>query len=115
MYHLQTATAVALIVGFFAAHAAAILTHFHAPDWCQGAVTTVLVTLAGVLPTVAFNPGDSWKTYLSNVFVAFGAVFFSYKSKIPAYLQTRAPAGLGKNLPGPRARHVAHPAHPAAA
>lgn len=107
--HMQTATAAALIVGFFAAHAAAILTHVHAPDWFQGAVTTVLVALAGVLPTVVWNPSDNWKTYLTNVFAAFAAVFFSYKTKVPAYLHLRTPKiGVGANLPGPRTR-LAHP------
>jgi hypothetical protein len=67
MNHLQNATAAALIVGYFAAHAAALLVHLHAPDWFQGLVTTVLTVLAGVLPTVIWNPGDNWKVYLVNV------------------------------------------------
>lgn len=109
MDHLQTGTAIALIVGYFAAHAAALFTHFHAPDWFQGVVTTVLTALAGILPTIAWNVHDSWKTYLANVFAALIAAFFAYKTKIPAAVQLRVKAGLGKNLTGVRARHAVHP------
>lgn len=114
MDHLQTGTAIALIVGYFAAHAAALFTHFHAPDWFQGVVTTVLTVLAGILPTVAWNPHDSWKTYLANVFAALVAAFFAYKTRIPAALQVKVKPGLGKNLEGVRARHISHTATVAA-
>jgi len=47
--HAQTASLVALIVGYAAAHAAGLLTKAHAPQWVLGAVTIALSTLAGVL------------------------------------------------------------------
>lgn len=115
MDHVQTATAVAFIVGWFAAHAAALLTHAHAPDWVQGLVTTVLTTLAGILPTVAFNPHDSWKTYMTNVVAAMATTFFAYKTKIPAHVAVKtASLGIGKNASGARTRLVAHPTKAAA-
>lgn len=116
MTHLQTATAVALILGYFAAHAAALLTHYHAPDWVQGLVTTVLNVIAGVVATVIWNPGDSWKTYLTNVIAALVTTFLAYKTKIPAQVELRTQAvGIGKNAAGVRARHVAQPQTAAAA
>jgi ABC-type phosphate transport system permease subunit len=109
MNHLQNATAAALIVGYFAAHAAALLVHLHAPDWFQGLVTTVLTVLAGVLPTVVWNPGDNWKVYLVNVVAAMATAFFAYKTKMPAQVQLKVQSGLGKNLSGIRARNVVAP------
>lgn len=85
--HLQISTAVALIVGYFAAHAAAVLTKAHAPQWVLGAVTVVLTAVAGVLPTVVWNPGDSWKTYTANVFAALVAATLAHRSQIPEALQ----------------------------
>jgi hypothetical protein len=109
MNHLQTATAVALIVGYFAAHAAALLTHLHAPDWFQGLVTTVLTVLAGVLSTVIWNPADNWKVYLTNVISAMLTAFLAYKTKMPAQVQLKVQSGLGADLPGIRARNVVAP------
>lgn len=108
MDHIQVSTAVALIVGYFAAHASALFVHFHAPDWFQGAVTTALTVAAGVFPTVAFNASDNWKTYVFNVVSALLTAFFAYQTKIPAAVQLKVKAGLGKNLQGVRARHATH-------
>jgi hypothetical protein len=94
--HIQMATAVALIVGYFAAHAAGILTHVHAPDWVLGAVTVVLGTLAGVLPTIVWNENDSWKVYLGNVFVALVAATLAHRSKIPEALRRGTGSGIGR-------------------
>lgn len=85
--HLQLATAVALIVGYFAAHAAGLLTKAHAPDWVLGAVTVVLTTLAGVLPTVAWAENVSWKVYVGNVFAALLAATLAHGSQVPEALQ----------------------------
>jgi hypothetical protein len=81
--HVQIATAVALIVGYFAAHAAGLLTKAHAPQWTLGVVTTVLATLAGVIPTVVWNENDNWKTYLLNVFAALFAATMAHRSQVP--------------------------------
>lgn len=86
--HLQMSTAVALIVGYLAAHAAGLLTRAHAPAWVLGAVTVALTTLAGVLPTVAWNPHDNWKTYLANVFAALVATTLAHKSQVPSALKS---------------------------
>src|SRR5881227_2340891 len=93
--HMQMATAIALIVGYFAAHAAGLLTRAHAPQWVLGAVTVVLVTLAGVLPTVVWNPDDDWKVYLGNVFTALVAAFLAHKSQIPTALKQRTGGVVG--------------------
>jgi hypothetical protein len=85
--HVQIATAVALIVGYFAAHAAGLLTKAHAPQWTLGVVTTVLATLAGVIPTVVWNENDNWKTYLLNVFAALFAATMAHRSQVPEALQ----------------------------
>lgn len=96
MDHIQVATAVALIVGYFASHAAGLLTRAHAPDWVLGGVTVVLTALAGVLPTVAWNAGDSWSRYLTNVFAALVAAFLGHKSKVPSALKAGTPGVVGK-------------------
>lgn len=93
--HMQIATAVALIVGYCAAHAAGLLTRAHAPQWVLGAVTVVLATLAGVLPTVVWNQGDDWKMYLQNVFAALLATTLAHKSQIPSALKSRTGGVVG--------------------
>lgn len=93
--HLQIATAVALIVGYFAAHAAGILTRAHAPNWVLGIVTATLATLAGVLPTVVWNPADTWQTYVVNVFAALLAASLAHKSKVPLALKARTGGLVG--------------------
>jgi hypothetical protein len=94
--HIQVSTAVALIVGYFAAHAAGLLTRAHAPAWVLGAVTTVLATLAAVIPTVVWNSGDSWRTWVANVFAALIAVTLAHRSQIPEAIRARTPkVGVG--------------------
>lgn len=85
--HIQIATAVALIAGYFAAHAAGLLTKAHAPQWVLGAVTTVLAALAGVLPTVTWAEHQSWHVYLANVFAALVATTLAHRSQIPSRLK----------------------------
>jgi hypothetical protein len=85
--HMQISLTVALIVGYFSAHAAGLLTKAHAPQWVLGAVTVVLATLAGVVPTVVWNPSDSWKTYTGNVFAALVTATLAHRSQIPEALQ----------------------------
>lgn len=99
--HLQLSTAVALIAGYFAAHAAGFLTDRHAPTWVLGAVTTVLAALAGVLPTVAWNEHQSWHVYLANVFAALIATTLAHKSQIPSAIH-RATPGVGGSRSHPR-------------
>lgn len=94
--HMQIATAVALIVGYFAAHAAGLLTKAHAPQWVLGVVTTILASLAGVLPTVAWNQGDSWKQYVVNVFAALFAATMAHRSQVPEALQVRTRGVIGR-------------------
>jgi hypothetical protein len=95
MTHMQIATAVALIVGYAAAHAAGLLTRAHAPAWVLGLVTVALATLAGVLPTVVWNPQDDWKAYLYNVFAALVATTLAHKSQIPSALKNRTGGVVG--------------------
>ena len=95
MTHMQISFAVSLIVGYFSAHAAGLLTKAHAPAWVLGAVTVALATLAGVLPTVAFNEGDNWKTYLGNVFAALVATTLAHRSQIPTALWGRTAGVVG--------------------
>lgn len=97
MSHIEISTAVALIVGYAAAHAAGLLTKAHAPAWVLGAVSAVLAALAGVLPTVAWNEGQSWQAYTVNVFAALIAVTLGHKSQIPQALRARtAHVGVGR-------------------
>lgn len=95
--HMQIATAVALIVGFVAAHAAGLLTKAGTPEWLLGVVTTILATLAGVLPTVVWNPNDNWKAYLGNVFAALIAAFpVAHLTGVPRAVQAATPnTGVG--------------------
>lgn len=99
--HLQISTAVALIVGYFAAHAAGLLTKAHAPAWVLGAVTVVLATAASVIPTVVWNSGDSWKTYVANVFAALVAATLAHRSQIPTALWGKTPGLIGPASPAP--------------
>lgn len=97
MTHAQVSLYVALIVGYFAAHAAGFLTKAHAPRWVFGAVTIALTTLAGVLPTVAWNSGDTWRGYLVNVFAALVAATLAHKSDIPEAIRQSTPtSGVGR-------------------
>lgn len=93
--HFQISTAVALIVGYAAAHAAGLLTKAHAPAWVLGAVTVVLSTLAGVLPTVVWNASDSWETYLLNVLAALVSATLAHKSQIPSALWAKTKGLIG--------------------
>jgi hypothetical protein len=93
--HIQIATAVAAIVGYAAAHAAGLLTRAHAPQWVLGAVTVVLATAAGVLPTVVWNQGDPWQTYLANVITALATATLAHKSQIPTALKNRTGGVVG--------------------
>lgn len=101
--HLQISTGVALIVGYFAAHAAALLTKAHAPAWVLGVVTVALTTLAGVLSTVVWNPNDSWTAYLSNVFAALIATTLAHRSAIPTALWGATGGIVGPKTPAPAA------------
>ena len=102
--HVQISTAVAFIVGYFAAHAAGLLTKLNAPRWVLGAVTVGLSTLAGVLATVVWNDGDTWQTYLANVATALVATTLAHKSQIPQALQAAtARFGIGRPTPAPPA------------
>jgi hypothetical protein len=95
--HMQVATAVALAAGYFAAHAAGLMTKARAPRWVLGAVTVVLSTLAGVLPTVAWRPNDNWKVSLANVFAALLTATLAHRSQIPEAIQTATPhTGVGR-------------------
>lgn len=94
--HLQISTAVALIAGYFAAHAAGFLTDKHAPTWVLGGVTTCLATLAGVLPTVAWNDQQSWHVYLANVFAALVATTLGHKSQIPSAIHRSTSGPVGR-------------------
>ena len=93
--HMQITTAVALIAGYFSAHAAGFLTRAHAPAWVLGAVTAILATLAGVLPTVAWHSSDSWKVYVGNVFAALVATTLGHKSQIPTKLKQSSSGVVG--------------------
>ena len=93
--HMQVATAISLIVGYFAAHAAGMLTKAHAPEWVFGIVTAGLATLAAVLPTVVWNPADTWKGYLGNVFAALIAATLAHRSKVPAAIKARTSGVVG--------------------
>ena len=93
--HLQIAAYVALIVGYFAAHAAGLLTRAHAPQWVLGTVTVILATLAGVLPTVVWNENDTWEQYLANVFYALIAATLAHRSQIPEALKNRTGGVVG--------------------
>jgi len=93
--HMQITTAVALIVGYFSAHAAGLLTRAHAPAWVLGIVTAVLATLAGVLPTIAWHSSDSWKVYVGNVFAALIATTLGHKSQVPTALKNKRGGVIG--------------------
>ena len=97
--HLQISTGVALIVGYFAAHAAGLLTKAHAPTWVLGAVTIALTTLAGVLSTVVWNPTDSWTAYLTNVFGALVAATLAHRSQIPEAIRAATGGVFGPPSP----------------
>lgn len=93
--HMQIATGIALIVGYFSAHAAGMLTKAHAPEWVFGVVTAALATLAAVLPTVVWNPQDTWKGYLGNVMAALIAATLAHRSKVPAAIKARTSGIVG--------------------
>lgn len=96
--HLQITTAVALAAGYFAAHAAGLLTKAHAPRWVLGAVTVALSTLAGIIPTVVWRPNDDWKVYLANVFAALLTATLAHRSQIPEAIQASTPnTGVGSH------------------
>lgn len=97
--HLQISAAVALLAGYFSGHAAALLTKAHAPQWVLGAVTAVLATLAGVLPTVVWNEHDTWQTYVANVFAALVAATLGHKSQIPSAIKANSPGIIGPRTP----------------
>jgi hypothetical protein len=94
--HLQTATWVALVVGYAAPYAAALLTHAHAPAWVFGATTTFFSALAGVIPTVVWNPHDSVGKWVSNVFAALLATFLSHQNDGPSKVRQVTGTGIGK-------------------
>lgn len=99
MTHAQIAFAVALIAGYFSAHAAGLLTREHAPQWVLGAVTTILAALAGVLPTVAWSEGQPWGHYVTNVFAALIATTLAHRSQIPLALHANTPGVVGPKSP----------------
>lgn len=92
---MQIASAVALIVGYAAAHAAGLLTRAHAPSWVLGFVTVVLATAAGVIPTVVWNANDTWQQYLVNVLGALATATLAHKSQIPTALKNRTGGVVG--------------------
>ena len=93
--HMQIASAVALIVGYFSAHAAGFLTRAHAPAWVLGFVTVVLATLAGVLPTVVWNADDTWQQYLINVLGALATASLAHRSQIPERIKNTTSGVVG--------------------
>lgn len=96
MTHMQISFYISLIVGYFAAHAAGLLTKAHAPQWLLGIVTVFLSTLAAVIPTVVWNPNDNWQHYLVNVFGALVAATLGHKSQLPEAIRAATPTtGVG--------------------
>lgn len=94
--HMQVSFYAALIVGYFAAHAAGLMTKAHAPKWMLGIVTVFLSALAGVLSTVAWNPGDTWQHYLVNVIAALVMATLGHKSTVPEAIRQATPTtGVG--------------------
>jgi hypothetical protein len=98
---LNSSTIAALITGALSPFAVDVLTKLHAAANIKRNVAFVLATLAGVLPTVAFDAHSGWGGYLVNVALAFVVQQSVHRTGVTAPLaQATADIGLGGNADG---------------
>jgi len=69
-HHAEIAQAVALVLGWLASHVTALLTHWSAPPKVKAAIAAGLSTLAGVVASVLWAPGQPWYDWVVAIFYA---------------------------------------------
>lgn len=69
-HHAEVAQAIAVLFGFLASHATALLTHINASSKIKAAVALCMSTLAGVIASVAWAPGQPWFDWVKTILFA---------------------------------------------
>ena len=69
-HHAEVAQAVAILLGFAASHVTALLTHVNASGKVKAAVALCMSTVAGVVASVAWAPGQPWYDWVKAILFA---------------------------------------------
>jgi hypothetical protein len=72
-HHAEIAQAVSILFGFLASHATALLTHCRASSKVKAAVALGLSTLAAVIASIAWAPGQPWYDWVKAILFAVAA------------------------------------------
>jgi hypothetical protein len=72
-HHAEVAQAVAILFGFLASHATALLTHVNASSKVKATVALCMSTLAGVIASIAWAPGQPWYDWVKTILFAVAA------------------------------------------
>lgn len=98
-HHAEIAQAVAIFAGFLASHATAFLTHEHASAKVKTTVALVLGTLAGVVASVGWAPGQPWYDWVKAILFAIIASHATWALKAVTGVEATQKVGLNLGAP----------------
>ena len=98
-HHAQIAQAVAIILGFLASHATALLTHYKASSRVKAAVALALSTVAGVVASVGWAPGQPWFDWVKAILFAIVSAHATWALKEVTGVAITENKGLGLGQP----------------
>lgn len=98
-HHADVAQAVAILFGFLASHATALLTHCHASSKVKSAVALCMSTLAGVIASVAWAPGQPWFDWVKTILFAVLAAHATWALKEVTGVAVTQNVGLNLGQP----------------
>lgn len=99
--HIDLATTIALFSGVGIPFLVDLVTKDVANPKLKAALASGLAILAGVLPTVVYDPHVGWHTYVANVATAFVLAFVTHSTHVTDVVQNAtASVGIGKPAAG---------------
>lgn len=88
----------AALCGLAATHLTEVFTKYTAPQWVKSGVNLALVTLGGVLATIATDAGKTWKDYVGEIFAAWVVSILAHTAGLTAWIEAlTANTGIGGN------------------
>lgn len=98
---VDISTVVAIISGTVIPFIVDLVTKSRASKAVKSTVAAVLAVLAGVLPSVAFDPSSGWKAYIFNIVLAFLTAMGVHRTGISDPVQeATADTGIGQPVQG---------------
>lgn len=99
-HHAEIAQAVSILFGFLASHATALLTHCRASSKVKAAVALCLSTLAAVIASVAWAPGQPWYDWVKAILFAVAASHATWALKDITGVAITQNVGASVGAPG---------------